>query len=49
MDDGSGGADPDRGSGLAGLGDRAAAVDGTLTLVSPAGGPTLIRADLPCG
>jgi signal transduction histidine kinase len=49
MDDGRGGADPDGGSGLAGLSDRAAAVDGTLTLVSPAGGPTLIRADLPCG
>ncbi|GIJ56609.1 histidine kinase [Virgisporangium aurantiacum] len=49
MDDGRGGADPDAGTGLAGLGDRVAAVDGTLTLLSPAGGPTLIRADLPCG
>jgi len=26
-----------------------AAVDGALTLTSPAGGPTLIRAELPCG
>jgi signal transduction histidine kinase len=49
MDNGHGGADPDAGSGLAGLSDRVAAVDGTLTLLSPAGGPTLIRADLPCG
>jgi signal transduction histidine kinase len=49
MDDGRGGADPAHGSGLAGLGDRAAAVEGSLTLLSPAGGPTLIRADLPCG
>jgi signal transduction histidine kinase len=49
MDDGRGGADPAGGSGLAGLNDRAATVEGTLTLVSPVGGPTLIRADLPCG
>jgi signal transduction histidine kinase len=48
MDDGRGGADPDAGSGLAGLGDRVATVEGTLTLVSPVGGPTLVRADLPC-
>jgi signal transduction histidine kinase len=37
------------GSGLAGLADRVAAVDGALTLTSPSGGPTLIRAELPCG
>jgi signal transduction histidine kinase len=49
MDNGRGGADPDAGTGLAGLTDRVAAVEGVLTLVSPAGGPTLIRADLPCG
>jgi signal transduction histidine kinase len=48
-DDGRGGADPDRGSGLAGLADRVAAVDGVLVLLSPAGGPTLVRAELPCG
>jgi signal transduction histidine kinase len=48
-DDGRGGADPAAGSGLAGLADRVAAVDGALTLTSPTGGPTLIRAELPCG
>ena len=36
-DDGVGGADPSRGSGLRGLADRVAAVDGTLDLDSPAG------------
>ncbi|MEV7972724.1 sensor domain-containing protein [Cellulomonas sp. NPDC089187] len=35
------------GSGLAGLGDRAAAVDGTLEIDSPAGGPTVITVNLP--
>jgi signal transduction histidine kinase len=49
MDDGSGGADPARGSGLRGLADRVAAVDGRLTVTSPPGGPTVIRAELPCG
>jgi signal transduction histidine kinase len=47
-DDGVGGADPADGTGLAGLADRIAAVDGALTLSSPAGGPTLVRAELPC-
>jgi signal transduction histidine kinase len=47
-DDGSGGADSARGSGLAGLQDRVAALDGTLTLTSPPGGPTLVRAEIPC-
>ena len=47
-DDGSGGADPMRGTGLAGLRDRVAALDGTLTVTSPAGGPTLVRAEIPC-
>lgn len=46
-DDGYGGADPGRGTGLRGLGDRAAAVAGTLTLTSPPGGPTVLHADLP--
>ena len=48
-DDGAGGADPARGSGLRGLADRVAAVDGRLTVTSPHGGPTVIRAELPCG
>jgi signal transduction histidine kinase len=47
-DDGVGGADPSRGTGLAGLAKRAEAVDGTLDISSPAGGPTLISVDLPC-
>ena len=53
-DDGSGGAVPaagdgaGRGTGLAGLAQRAAAVDGTLTIDSPPGGPTIIVAELPC-
>ncbi|MGH3318834.1 MAG: sensor histidine kinase [Streptosporangiaceae bacterium] len=47
-DDGHGTADPVRGTGLAGLRDRARAVDGDLTLNSPAGGPTILRAELPC-
>jgi signal transduction histidine kinase len=48
IDDGVGGADPARGTGLRGLADRVAAVDGHLTITSPAGGPTMIRAELPC-
>jgi signal transduction histidine kinase len=47
-DDGVGGADPARGTGLAGLAKRAAAVDGTFEITSPPGGPTLITVDLPC-
>jgi signal transduction histidine kinase len=47
-DDGRGGADP-AGSGLVGLRRRVEALDGTLTVESPAGGPTAIRAELPCG
>ncbi len=46
-DDGRGGADPD-GSGLRGLRDRVEAVDGMLTIVSPEGAGTSIRAELPC-
>ncbi|WP_461017947.1 sensor histidine kinase [Streptomyces daliensis] len=49
VDDGIGGADTARGSGLRGLADRLAAVDGVLQLDSPAGGGTRIRAELPCG
>ena len=53
-DDGSGGAVPagsdggEAGTGLRGLAQRAAAVDGTLTIDSPPGGPTVIAAELPC-
>ncbi|WP_405425586.1 histidine kinase [Micromonospora sp. NBC_00617] len=47
-DDGRGGADPARGSGLTGLADRVAAADGRLLLASPPGGPTLVRVELPC-
>jgi len=47
-DDGAGGADP-RGSGLRGLRRRVEALDGSLTVTSPPGGPTMIRAALPCG
>jgi signal transduction histidine kinase len=48
-DNGIGGADPQAGFGLAGLIDRVAALDGRLTVESPAGGPTRVRAELPCG
>lgn len=47
-DNGRGGADPARGSGLTGLADRAAAIGGTLSLSSPVGGPTTVRAEFPC-
>ncbi|MFH9676308.1 sensor histidine kinase [Streptomyces sp. NPDC017405] len=46
-DDGVGGADPARGSGLAGLAARLDAVDGVLVVDSPAGGPTRVTAELP--
>ena len=46
-DDGVGGADPDRGSGLRGLADRVAALDGSLSLRSPQGAGTLLRAEIP--
>ena len=46
-DDGVGGADAERGSGLRGLADRVAALDGTLTVDSPVGGGTRLRAELP--
>ena len=47
-DDGIGGADP-AGQGLSGLARRAAGVDGRLRVDSPAGGPTSIEVQLPCG
>jgi signal transduction histidine kinase len=46
-DDGTGGADPARGSGLAGLAHRVAVVDGRLTIASPPGGPTRVTVELP--
>jgi signal transduction histidine kinase len=46
-DDGLGGADPARGSGLAGLERRAGAVDGHLEVASPPGGPTRVTVQLP--
>jgi signal transduction histidine kinase len=48
VDDGDGGADPS-GSGLTGLRQRVEALDGTLRVVSPEGGPTTVRVELPCG
>jgi signal transduction histidine kinase len=47
-DDGVGGADAS-GSGLQGLRQRVEALDGKLTIVSPAGGPTRVEAVIPCG
>jgi signal transduction histidine kinase len=46
-DDGIGGADPGRGSGLVGLADRVAALGGTIMISSPAGGGTTMVAELP--
>jgi PAS domain S-box-containing protein len=47
-DDGAGGADPANGSGLRGLSDRLATLDGTLTVESPPGAGTTIRGVIPC-
>jgi signal transduction histidine kinase len=47
-DNGRGGADPERGTGLTGLADRVAVSGGRMLLSSPDGGPTLVRAELPC-
>ncbi|MFD9373041.1 sensor histidine kinase [Streptomyces sp. NPDC060020] len=47
-DDGRGGADPAAGSGLTGLADRIAVLDGTLTITSPPGGPTVLSLEIPC-
>jgi signal transduction histidine kinase len=46
-DDGIGGADPGRGSGLRGLADRVSALDGSMQLDSPAGSGTRLRAEIP--
>lgn len=47
-DDGIGGADPTRGSGLTGLDDRAAALGGRIRIESPPGGGTRVLAEIPC-
>jgi PAS domain S-box-containing protein len=46
-DDGVGGANPDRGSGLRGLADRVASLNGKLTIDSPPGSGTRVRAEIP--
>lgn len=48
IDEGPGGADSSRGSGLRGLADRVEAVDGRLTVTSPRGAGTTVTAELPC-
>jgi signal transduction histidine kinase len=47
-DDGIGGADPARGSGLLGLADRVAAVRGTFRVETSPGGGTRVLAEIPC-
>jgi signal transduction histidine kinase len=47
-DDGVGGADPARGTGLASLEQRANSVDGSMRIASPPGGPTVVTVELPC-
>jgi len=47
-DNGVGGARIASGGGLEGLTTRVATVDGTLIISSPTGGPTVVRAELPC-
>jgi signal transduction histidine kinase len=47
-DNGIGGADPGRGTGLASLARRARSVDGSLQIESPVGGPTVMTVELPC-
>jgi signal transduction histidine kinase len=48
-DDGVGGADPGNGTGLRGLADRLAVIEGRLEVDSPPGGGTTVRARIPCG
>jgi signal transduction histidine kinase len=47
-DDGRGGADPAAGSGLRGLADRVAALDGSVQVSCPDGGGTVLRVEIPC-
>jgi signal transduction histidine kinase len=49
LDDGAGGAAITPGGGLAGLRDRVEALDGSLALSSPVGGPTIVHVELPLG
>ena len=48
-DDGMGGADPTGGTGLAGLAERVAGLDGWMQVISPPGGPTTVLVEVPCG
>jgi signal transduction histidine kinase len=48
-DNGVGGADPEKGTGLVGLRSRVAALDGRMDVISPPGGPTTLRVEVPCG
>jgi signal transduction histidine kinase len=48
VDDGVGGADTERGSGLRGLADRVEALGGRLLVWTPRGGGTRVRAEMPC-
>ena len=48
IDDGIGGADTERGSGLRGLADRVESLEGRLRIWSPKGGGTRLRAEIPC-
>jgi signal transduction histidine kinase len=47
-DDGRGGADPARGTGMRGIERRLAAFDGVLAVASPPGGPTTVNLEIPC-
>ena len=48
LDDGVGGADASRGTGLQGLRERVDGLGGDLRVISPPGGPTTISVELPC-
>lgn len=48
VDDGPGGADPGRGTGLRGVARRLATFDGTMRITSPAGGLTVVILEVPC-
>jgi signal transduction histidine kinase len=48
-DNGRGGADPTKGTGLSGMRERVTALGGNMYVISPPGGPTTISVELPCG
>jgi signal transduction histidine kinase len=48
VDDGAGGIDPAAGTGVSGLEARVRALDGTLSIDSPHGGPSVLRVEVPC-